>query len=100
MYRNCDQLRVEPGMPLYDFRCQKCGLEFEVSRPFSRATEPALCPMDGSEAERIFTMPMTFVRGNPGDTPAASPSQPEGGFGHGHSHGPGGHTHGPGTHTH
>jgi putative FmdB family regulatory protein len=81
-------------MPLYDFRCPKCGLEFEVSRPFSRTTEPANCPQDGTEAERVFTMPVSFVRGGSND-PAASP--PAGGsdhdHGHGHSHGPGGHTH-------
>ena len=37
-------------MPLYDFRCRQCGLEFEVSRPISRATEPGLCPL-GASAE-------------------------------------------------
>jgi putative FmdB family regulatory protein len=80
-------------MPLYDFRCPKCGLEFEVSRPFSRATEPALCPVDSTESERVFTMPMTFVRGG-----SDSPPPPAGGMG-GHDHGHG-HSHGPGTHTH
>ena len=83
-------------MPLYDFRCPKCGLEFEVSRPFSRATEPASCPQDGETAERVFTMPVAFVKGGASD-PAASPP-PMGG---GHDHGPGhGQSHGPGTHTH
>jgi len=78
-------------MPLYDFRCPKCGLEFEVSRPISRATAPAACPQDGTEAERVFTMPMTFVKGGAGELPPA----PAGGMGHdhGHSHGPGGHVH-------
>jgi putative FmdB family regulatory protein len=84
-------------MPLYDFRCRQCGLEFEISRPISRATEPGLCPLDGTESERIFTMPMTFVRGNPNDVVPAPPA-PQGGFGH--NHGPGGHSHGPGSHTH
>ena len=83
-------------MPLYDFRCPKCGLEFEVSRPFSRATEAAMCPQDGMESERVFTMPMTFVRGGSDSAPPASPTA---GFG-GHDHGPGGHSHGPGSHTH
>jgi putative FmdB family regulatory protein len=82
-------------VPLYDFRCPKCGLEFEVSRPISRASEPALCPQDNTESERVFTMPMTFTRGNPGDTPP--PPASGGGFDGGHGHG---HTHGPGTHTH
>jgi putative FmdB family regulatory protein len=82
-------------MPLYDFRCPKCGLEFEVSRPFSRATEPAMCPQDGTESERVFTMPMTFV---PGSAQEPGSSMPDlGGHDHGHGHG---HSHGPGTHTH
>jgi putative FmdB family regulatory protein len=86
-------------MPLYDYRCPKCGLEFEVSRPVSRSSEPALCPWDKTESTRVFTMPMTFVRGG---TNAPSESTGDASAGHGHSHGPGGHTHshGPGTHTH
>jgi putative FmdB family regulatory protein len=82
-------------MPKYDFRCAKCGLEFEVQRPFSRATEPAQCPMDGSEAERVFTMPMTFTPGSASDPSTSMPDFSDHGHGHdhGHSHGPGGHTH-------
>jgi putative FmdB family regulatory protein len=79
-------------MPLYDFRCPQCGLQFEVSRPFSRATEPALCPQDSTTAERVFTMPSTLMRGSASEVPPP----PAPGFsdhGHGHSHGPGGHTH-------
>ena len=85
-------------MPLYDFRCPKCGLEFEVSRPISRATAAAMCPQDGTESERVFTMRMTFVRGSGGSAGSASPTADFGG--HGHDHGPGGHSHGPGSHTH
>ena len=82
-------------MPLYDYRCPQCGLEFEVSRPISRATEAALCPLDQTESERIFTMPMTFTRGaSPEDSSSSSPA-PDTSFSHGHSHG-----HGPGQHTH
>lgn len=81
-------------MPLYDFHCPRCGLTFEVSRPFSRATELAQCPQDGTESERLYTMPMTFVPGSAQD-PASAPDL--GGHDHGHGHG---HSHGPGTHTH
>jgi putative FmdB family regulatory protein len=80
-------------MPLYDFRCPKCGLEFEVSRPFIRATEPAQCPQDNEPAERVFTMPVSFVKGGASPAPTPSPSAALDAHGHGHSHGPGTHTH-------
>jgi len=86
-------------MPRYDFRCTVCGREFELSRPFSQAADPALCPDDGAPAERVFSMPMTFVKGAAGSAPADA-APPAGDGGHGHSHGPGGHTHGPGGHSH
>lgn len=83
-------------MPIYDFKCPTCGLEFEVSRPFSRATEPAECPQDGATAERVFTMPVSFVKGGASpnvESPSAAIDQHAHGHDHGHSHGPGGHTH-------
>jgi putative FmdB family regulatory protein len=79
-------------MPRYDYRCSKCGLEFEVSRPMSQSSDPAVCPNDGTESERVFTMPVAFVKGQAGETP---PLQPSAGHDHGH-----GHSHGPGTHVH
>jgi putative FmdB family regulatory protein len=93
-------------MPKYDFRCPSCGLEFEVRRPLSQAGEPAACPNDGAAAQRVFTMPLTFVKG--GTVGASGPeveasaaggstSGQDHGHGHGHDHG---HTHGPGGHTH
>jgi putative FmdB family regulatory protein len=80
-------------MPLYDFHCPKCGIDFEVSRPFSRATEPAYCPQDNEVAERVFTMPTSFTKGAALDVSQSVPSPPAGGHSHGHSHGPGTHTH-------
>jgi putative FmdB family regulatory protein len=84
-------------MPLFDFRCDQCGLEFEVSRPLSRAEEPAFCPVDNAACERIESSSGAFVRQSerpPGDLPRRP--QPSGGFAHfGHSHGPG-----AGAHSH
>jgi putative FmdB family regulatory protein len=82
-------------MPLYDFRCPKCGLEFEVSRPMSRSDEPAYCLIDGTQSERMISMPSFFVKGGTGTAGFTDSSA-----GAGHTHGPGGHTHGPGGHTH
>ena len=85
-------------MPLYDFRCPNCGLEFEVSRPISRASESAFCPLDNSASERVFTMPMTFTRGAAPDEPKTTPAAPAGGgwshFGHSHGYGASAHSHG------
>lgn len=87
-------------MPIYDFRCVECGMEFEVSRPRSDAGNPAYCPLDGKEAQRIFSSMGFVVKGEAGFSPSPGPPAGPGGFGH--SHGPGGHSHahGPGTHTH
>jgi len=30
-------------MPIYEYYCDNCGLEFEVLRPVSRSSEPAIC---------------------------------------------------------
>jgi putative FmdB family regulatory protein len=87
-------------MPLYPYRCEQCGLEFEVSRPISQASNPANCPMDGTAGARIFTAPMT-LRNRGQDAPPA-PTAPEqkpaptgwSHFGHSHGGGVGGHSHG------
>jgi putative FmdB family regulatory protein len=93
-------LNEENTMPIYDFRCAECGMEFEVSRPRSAAGEPAMCPLDGKEAQRIFSSMGFVVKGDPSFSPMPTQSGGAGGSGVGHSHGPFGHSHGPGTHTH
>lgn len=85
-------------MPLYPFRCPHCGLEWEVSRKMSAASEPANCPLDGTAGSRIFTAPVTLA--NRGvDAPPAPPAEPKPAsqwnhFGHSHGFGVGGHSHG------
>jgi putative FmdB family regulatory protein len=79
-------------MPRYDFHCPKCGLDFEVSRPFSRADEAANCPVDGAESVRVFSMNTNFILKGGAESATPPPMAPPSG-GHGHSHGPGGHTH-------
>lgn len=76
-------------MPRYGFRCTQCGHEFEVSRPMSQASDPAVCPHDGAPGTRVFTAP-PIISGSGG---SSLPTPPSGGADHGHSHGPGTHTH-------
>ena len=81
-------------MPIYDFRCAECGMEFEVSRPRGDAGNAAYCPLDGKEAQRIFSSMGFVVKGDPSFSP--SPTPPPGPARaplgpHGHFHGPGRH---------
>jgi putative FmdB family regulatory protein len=77
-------------MPIYEFRCPQCGLEFEVSRPRDKAGDPAICPQDGSESQRVW-VPVASFFGRDRSLPEIPPLPPDND--HGHSHGPGTHTH-------
>ena len=39
-------------MPIYEYYCSKCGAEFEMLRPVSKATESAPCATCGQPSER------------------------------------------------
>ena len=83
-------------MPLFDFRCDRCGLEFEVARPLSRSEEPANCPIDNASCERITATSGGFV--HRGERRAdALPRPPQlsaySHFGHSHGSGTGAHSH-------
>lgn len=84
-------------MPLYDFQCTRCGLEFEVSRSFSEPADAAACPMDDAPAKRVYNTAPTAIVGRRGGGPATPAGDA---LASRWSHG--GHSHGPGTgaHTH
>ena len=42
-------------MPIYEYRCPKCRIEFELMRPMSEVNKPALCPQCGTEGERLLS---------------------------------------------
>lgn len=48
-------------MPVYEYKCSKCGEKFEMRRSvFARNRNKADCPKCGSpESERIYTPPWT-----------------------------------------
>ena len=41
-------------MPIYEFKCSKGGDHFDVTRPMSKAGNPAKCPKDKAKAIRVF----------------------------------------------
>ncbi|MGE3267606.1 MAG: FmdB family zinc ribbon protein [Chloroflexota bacterium] len=48
-------------MPKYDFRCDDCGYQFELTRSFGQAAAPAACPHDGAPATRLFSPPLDVL---------------------------------------
>jgi len=42
-------------MPIYEYLCPKCKIEFEVKRPFGEADKPAMCPKCNCEAQRLIS---------------------------------------------
>ena len=78
-------------MPVYDFRCPRCGLQFEVSRPREHISEPVHCPQDGTQAQRVWVaVPSMNARDR---SKPEIPPLPVDDHDHGHAHGPGSHTH-------
>lgn len=43
-------------MPVYEYQCPKCGIDFELMRRMSEMNEPALCPQCGMEGERLVSV--------------------------------------------
>ena len=44
---------------IYEYRCSDCGI-FERSMPMGTATESSPCPTCGRDANRVFSVPMTY----------------------------------------
>jgi len=44
------------NMPIYEFRCTKCGQIFEEKRSFSESSAPATCLGCGSPAEKLVSV--------------------------------------------
>lgn len=43
-------------MPLYEYICPKCEIEFELMRPMSEVDKPALCPQCGSPGQKLVSV--------------------------------------------
>ena len=72
-------------MPIYEYYCAACNIEFEALRPASRSQEPAECKVCGAESERqlstfsfksnTFTAPKLKPAAKP--RRSYTPNQPE-----------------------
>lgn len=51
-------------MPVYVYKCKKCGHRFELKQPFG-AKPPKRCPSDGcgGKVVRVFTPPAIIFKG-------------------------------------
>lgn len=49
-------------MPLYEFRCDDCGV-FDLWRSMSESSNPAHCPGCDTQGKRIFSPPMILSTG-------------------------------------
>lgn len=42
------------AMPLYEFKCTKCGKDYEVIKGFGEDSDHDICPSCKGPAERVF----------------------------------------------
>lgn len=42
-------------MPIYEYRCEECGLQFEKMKPISKHNEPQPCPECEAEAKKLVS---------------------------------------------
>lgn len=70
-------------MPIYEFRCNKCGNEFEYLCFTSKDSENAVCTSCGSEKTEKMMSACSSMSGSGGDSlgsPASSSCGSHGGF--------------------
>jgi putative FmdB family regulatory protein len=70
------------GVPLYEFRCRTCDDTFEVRRPMSESSLPAVCPQGHDGAVRLLSV-FASVGASGASSPAAAPKATGGGCGSG-----------------
>lgn len=42
-------------MPIYEYFCTHCKMQFELMRPFSEADKPGMCPKCNLEAQKLIS---------------------------------------------
>lgn len=51
-------------MPLYQYTCPQCGLDFEQAVPFSGRPDEVRCPNGHSQVRRRYTSPAVIFKGS------------------------------------
>ncbi|MBM4415517.1 MAG: zinc ribbon domain-containing protein [Chloroflexi bacterium] len=74
-------------MPQYEYRCRKCGADFELIRRIADLDKPVACPQ--CKSKRTYRRLSMFAVGRSSTaTPASGGDELDlGGDEHGHSHG-------------
>jgi putative FmdB family regulatory protein len=54
-------------VPKYDYTCPTCEATHERERPMTEAAAPALCPVCGAVAARVYTVPRFLFKADPRD---------------------------------
>ena len=51
-------------MPIYEYRCSKCGNEFELIKSFSEVNDKEKCKECGEDAQKIVSNVSIAFKGN------------------------------------
>jgi putative FmdB family regulatory protein len=54
-------------MPKYDYVCPACEAQHERERPMAESSAPAPCPVCGTAAVRVYTVPRFLFKADPRD---------------------------------
>ncbi|UCH43346.1 MAG: zinc ribbon domain-containing protein [Dehalococcoidales bacterium] len=60
-------------MPIYEYRCMKCGEIFELRRDLTDSGSKTKCPRCGSQSPRRIPSVFNSRPGGPGCAPSAFP---------------------------
>ena len=61
-------------MPLYEYRCRTCDDVFELRRPMSESSAPAVCPDGHGDTVRLLSVFANAGAATSGSSPAPRPA--------------------------
>ena len=61
-------------MPLYEYFCPPCNIQFEVLRPVSKMDDPAVCPSGHTTNNRVLSLFAPVARSTSGVATMTQPA--------------------------